>query len=247
MRIFVINVPAQKERREFMEKQLQHLGLEYEFIEAVSGEVPQVERRGYEPERAIEENGERLLPGEIGCALSHLGLYERMVEEEIVEAVILEDDVLLPDNFQKMVDKASQSEFAYVTFNYPPVGILRDLLFEKTFSLPRIFRGLLLVPFKIVLKLYEAMLGIVWRNGVVLGLPRPLFLTGAYYIRKSAASSLLSFGQPLRFSADRLVHFARKHTGLRIGAYVPLSVLQAPLGSTIEYERRIRNPKAYQS
>jgi glycosyl transferase family 25 len=43
-----------------------------------------------------------LLPGEIGCALSHLAAYRIMVAENIPRAVVIEDDAALPDGFDDL-------------------------------------------------------------------------------------------------------------------------------------------------
>ncbi|MGC8170086.1 glycosyltransferase family 25 protein, partial [Salmonella enterica] len=50
----------------------------------------------YDRARAIEESHD-LTRGEIGCALSHHGVYCEMVRQGITHALVLEDDARLND------------------------------------------------------------------------------------------------------------------------------------------------------
>ena len=45
--------------------------------------------------RKLEKFGRELTPGELGCSLSHIRLWEKMVKENIPEVLILEDDLLI--------------------------------------------------------------------------------------------------------------------------------------------------------
>ncbi len=96
--VFVINLKRSAHRRARMEKQLKACNVRYEFIEAVdgnqlsAGEIAEAQARG----SGIMEKFPRrnpLLPGEIGCALSHLQVYEKIVAEDRDYALILEDDL----------------------------------------------------------------------------------------------------------------------------------------------------------
>ena len=42
--------------------------------------------------------------GEIGCALSHLKIYQKTVDEDIPYALILEDDTLFDTEFPKYLN-----------------------------------------------------------------------------------------------------------------------------------------------
>lgn len=105
VRIFYVNLARRPERRAFMERQFDALGLCAERVEAVDGcAMPVAER-----EKAVSRfrwwcaNGYRARDGEIGCALSHQSIYRRMVAEEIPCACILEDDVTLTPGFIEML------------------------------------------------------------------------------------------------------------------------------------------------
>lgn len=91
MKIFVINLARSKERRACIERQLKKLNLEYEIFEAVDGSAlsyAQVLRNTKTLNYAVSS-------GEIGCSLSHINIYRKMVAEDIPQALILEDDALL--------------------------------------------------------------------------------------------------------------------------------------------------------
>lgn len=83
-----------------MSSQLAHLGLQYEFYGAVDGgQLTDVDvARFCNQKWAKRHIGRTLLKGEIGCALSHLGVYKKIVDENLPMALVLEDDAcLLPD------------------------------------------------------------------------------------------------------------------------------------------------------
>jgi glycosyl transferase family 25 len=61
----------------------------------------------YDRERAIEESHDLTL-GEIGCALSHWGVYRQMVEKNISHALVLEDDARLGDALPDVVRRLEQ-------------------------------------------------------------------------------------------------------------------------------------------
>ena len=78
--VFVISLSRSAERREMACKQMKHLGIQFSFFDAIDGRnltegdvglVDMVEAKAF--------SGHELSPGEIGCALSHIKLYEMMV------------------------------------------------------------------------------------------------------------------------------------------------------------------------
>lgn len=105
MKTFYVNLARRPERRAFMERQFEALGLDVERVEGVDGRaMPEAAR-----EKAVSRfrwwcaNGYRARAGEIGCALSHQSIYRRMVDEGISCACILEDDVTLDSRFLEML------------------------------------------------------------------------------------------------------------------------------------------------
>ncbi len=92
MRVFVINLPHRKDKRENMLRQGEKHGIPLEMIEAVNGKAFSEARLR---ELAWDYPACCLTPGVIGCALSHLKIYKRMADEKIGLALVLEDDAIL--------------------------------------------------------------------------------------------------------------------------------------------------------
>lgn len=99
MRVFVINLARSVERRRKMQSQFERLSLPFEFINAVDGrglsnsEIAAV----YSKWRARLCHGRGLSRGEIGCTLSHIKFWRRVVAENS-SGFVFEDDVQLgPD------------------------------------------------------------------------------------------------------------------------------------------------------
>lgn len=95
--IFIISLSGSLDRQQLISKNLTTQGLKYEFIEAVDGKSLSEEYKSevYNSIKAKEFFNRDLLLGEIGCALSHKKIYEKMIHEEIEYAVILEDDAIV--------------------------------------------------------------------------------------------------------------------------------------------------------
>lgn len=78
-----------------MQELCQKYNLQVDFIEAVNGrdlnkdDITQV----YSSEGTINTLGRELSRGEIGCALSHKTVYEKIVNDNIEISLILEDDI----------------------------------------------------------------------------------------------------------------------------------------------------------
>lgn len=100
--VFVINLERNKERREFAMNQLQRLGFQPIIFPAVDGKklnIEDLEKSGiYKDSVAHEKFSRSLSLGEIGCSLSHIYLYQKMVDENIDLAIILEDDAMFVDD-----------------------------------------------------------------------------------------------------------------------------------------------------
>lgn len=105
--IFVISLTRSQERRAAVEKQMKRLGLSFLFWDAVDGKALGAEELAVvDFELAEKICGHALSLGEVGCALSHIRLYEMLVQQGIERAIILEDDIHLHMHFRRIVDQA---------------------------------------------------------------------------------------------------------------------------------------------
>ena len=128
--IFVVNLKKDIQKKKDMQRISKKHNLEIEYIEAIYGEeLPQSEiDKVYSERRAIQKFGRGLSRGEIGCALSHISIFKKMTENNIQRAIVLEDDVLLCNNFSKILLKLldMQIEYDMVLFGYD-ADIKRDV------------------------------------------------------------------------------------------------------------------------
>lgn len=99
MRILVINTPNKVSRRTFQQAQADRLGMELEFINAVSVDdlpVRVLQNAANEWTRAIRAQ-------DVACTFSHWCAWE-IISEQTEQVCILEDDVLLSIHFKNVLD-----------------------------------------------------------------------------------------------------------------------------------------------
>jgi len=96
MQCFVINLASDGVRRQQIVRQLEVIGLPHEVFPAVYGKGLSREElaRDYDAGAAARDKREMTL-GEVGCALSHQGIYRRMLERQLPCSLVLEDDARL--------------------------------------------------------------------------------------------------------------------------------------------------------
>ena len=101
---YVVSLERSKDRRAFMEKQLAGQGTDFRFLNAVGGKnLNSVKKIGISNglKLTLDSNcgSSGLTNEEIGCALSHLRVYQKMVDDDVNVACVLEDDVELTPGF----------------------------------------------------------------------------------------------------------------------------------------------------
>ncbi len=103
--IFVISLKRRTDRLRHMRALLAARGLEAEFVEAVDGMALTAEQRAlYDRQRALNVYGADMNPAEIGCHLSHLKVYQLIVERGVDTALVLEDDIDCDADFGELLD-----------------------------------------------------------------------------------------------------------------------------------------------
>jgi glycosyl transferase family 25 len=165
-------------RREFVSKQLLELGLDFEIIDAVDGatlDAATIEDI-YDPELAIETIYRELNRAEIGCYLSHVHVYRRMIEQDIKEVIVLEDDAELLPGFPELIEARQQ---------FPEHGEL-TLLHHHGAKKYLWWKQKIDDRYRLVRFVTPAM-------GAV-----------AYLIRQSAARKILSIAFPIRMPIDHM-------------------------------------------
>lgn len=94
MKIFVVNLKKNTERLKLIARRLASLGIQFERFEAVYGRDVSSDEKRRNSSRfwwwAIK--GYPMRDGEYGCAMSHLLIYRRILEDGLPYACVLEDD-----------------------------------------------------------------------------------------------------------------------------------------------------------
>jgi GR25 family glycosyltransferase involved in LPS biosynthesis len=107
-RVFVINLDRCVEKKKRMKKRLHNIN--HTFINAIDGKKLNDRKLKKMNGNVLKEwrdphSGRNITWGEIGCTLSHYNIYKRCVDNNIENAVILEDDVDIPNGFSKLINK----------------------------------------------------------------------------------------------------------------------------------------------
>lgn len=177
MKIFIINLIEDIAKKHDMLSQLQQLDIKnYDFIQAVNGKaltVKEVHEKVYDYPKC------QLTSGEIGCALSHYQIYKKMVDENISHAIVLEDDILLPKGFNKLIKSLKK------TMDTERAKILTLGKVEKFFRLNDHDVGVLANEYSVISS----------------------YGTYAYCINLAAAKNLVKHLLPIKYEADMFRYF----------------------------------------
>jgi glycosyl transferase family 25 len=105
LKVFVISLERASRRRVHMHRLLGELGIEAEFIPAVDGRaLTAADRARYDGSRARRPFRAEMSDAEIACYLSHYRCYERIADDALPMALILEDDIAVSPNFRSVVE-----------------------------------------------------------------------------------------------------------------------------------------------
>lgn len=102
MHAYVINLARSPERRAHIAAELGKTGLTHEFVSAVDGRDLDLHDQTVVSPAMLEKD--YFLSGSVGCALSHLRAYQSIVAAGLEQALVLEDDVILPEDLEATVD-----------------------------------------------------------------------------------------------------------------------------------------------
>lgn len=102
--VFVISLKSSTQRRELIRKRLEELKLPCHFIDGIDLRESNInEHPEYDGKRRRMYFGRDLAPGELGCLLSHRKAYQKIVDDAIPHALILEDDAGLESDLPEVI------------------------------------------------------------------------------------------------------------------------------------------------
>lgn len=111
--IFVISLAREVNRRVGITSRLDAAGVSYEIIDAVDGSALDLETLSHRIDfnESRIKYGFELVPGLIGAHLSHYNLWQRIVDDKIDWALILEDDATWEEDFFEIVSGLPKIEW----------------------------------------------------------------------------------------------------------------------------------------
>ena len=107
---YIINLERDTSKKKTMQQECRKVGLTPIFTKAVYGanlsqsEIDKV----YDKKAAIKYFNRELTKGEIGTVLSHLHIYSEIIDHNLPFALVLEDDITLPNNFHTIIKQILQ-------------------------------------------------------------------------------------------------------------------------------------------
>jgi glycosyl transferase family 25 len=216
---FFINLDHDAGRRAALERQLDALGLQHSRFPGVYGKALSVEAfaRHYDHARAIDQSRE-LTVGEVGCALSHLGVYRTMIEQNLPYALILEDDAKLGPDVPAVLNALAQQ----VSPDEPVVTLLTHID-----------------------RYYKRSAKALTADHSTVRLANYQWLAHGYFVTRAAAQCMVKQLYPVWLAADYWHKFEREGI-VQMRAVVPyvIGVQNFDSGSNLEADRAIKSREA---
>jgi len=204
--IFAITLPRSTIRHEHIQNELRRkTSLPYELL-GVDG----VELRA---SGAPWPHNQGLRDSEVGCALSHVTACRRIVELDLPAALIVEDDVILPDNIDIILKKLSEE---IVTGEI--ISLYNRTLRPERFSTHNakdVMGMRLLHPTE----------------------SRIMRTAAAYFIDRSAAENIVRLNSPIQVVADNWMHFYQAGAVSTYRLLHPTPIRLFPFPSTLAVDR----------
>ncbi len=219
LKFYVVNLKRATDRRQLMSAMLDKYGVNYEIFEATDGRelTPEDEAKVSLSDQVILEMAggrkcmveDQMIPPEVGCALSHLRLYQHILDQGVERAVILEDDTVLNDD-----SILALNNLDVITEPWDVVHFSEDLGIR---NLPEIVRRKYYIDRE--RGLYFARLGMHSQTLDAIFNRRRLVLRTAFYVvTPQACQTLLKLGYPVRINADYLLgSIAYNHLKMFLG------------------------------
>ena len=175
MKVFIINLKESTDRRQYMIEEMKKTNLQYEFFDAVNGKDIKNREDVYDHDSAVTNVGSPLNLCEIGCCMSHLLIYKKMIDENIERALILEDDIIISEKIDEIIKEILEFSLQNSVI----------LLGQSSKKLKR--------------KIYKTKLDSIYTMSKIFN---SACGTYGYIIDNKAAEKLYDFNYPVKYAAD---------------------------------------------
>ena len=109
--VFAICMEREEQRKIDISKHLNDLDIEFTFSNSVDGyQLSDDQKKLYSENSAIEHLGRPLALGEIGCYLSHTNIWQKIIDDNIDIAFVIESDAVLSQETLRSCNVLLQSQ-----------------------------------------------------------------------------------------------------------------------------------------
>lgn len=212
MKVFVVSLKSAEKRRKSISAALESQNIDFEFFDAIKGaELSNEQIEQYCDLETLKRHPEWMNPGAIGCSLSHVFIYQKIIDNNLSGAVILEDDMLFVEGIKGIIDSLENQSEELIMLYYRSFG---KLLLDGS-SQQKIDSDFSIYQLK--------------------SMKNPPMTTGGYYISRSACERFTKYLYPIRMTADSWNHFVKDGVLDKIHLVYPRPLMDAGFKSEIEY------------
>lgn len=232
IKTFAISLESAADRRAHLVEGLSKFNIDFELFPAVLGSaVDRSSAEIYDEDQYEIRNNcfskttikGKLNDGELGCALSHLRVYQKILDAGLPGAIVLEDDFIAYNNFPQV--------FAAILEQIPQADIINAFATRRKGLRNFWFRRERQVTMdcKNFTFFRAGIPGLDW----LLNRRRRVDSCRCYYISSRACRRLIDLGYPVRMEADRLTGMAA-YNKLKIYMVEPFLSSDGNFASIIE-------------
>lgn len=156
-KIYVLSLMDEIQRRSDIFNQLSNQNLRFEFIDAIDLRNTSEDDIKVYRESIVINSKRELKKSELGCLLGHKYICNKIINDNIDFAVVLEDDAVIDTDFNKFLDTICYENKLLNAFDVLLLGYSKLLKKDEQ-------RFYIKEPIKILLRVRNRSVGKVWRN-----------------------------------------------------------------------------------
>jgi glycosyl transferase, family 25 len=173
--VFVISLTDAGERRARISEQLSALSIPFEFVDAIDGRsgLPAEYERMIDRAGTLVQERRGVSDAEYACALSHMSVYKRILDQNLPGAIVLEDDAILGAGFAAYRGARAYEHGDLIQLDYKDARLWRWAKAAKRFP-----------------------------EFTLMPMAKPGLLANGYSVTSAGAKHLYTYGLPVRSPAD---------------------------------------------